>query len=210
MKPLAIFGGTFDPIHFGHLRTAWEAGEALDADVRLVPSRVPPHRPQPVASAAQRRKMVELALARQGRLTLDARELERDGHSYTIDTLIELRKEIGAERSLVLLVGADAFAGFPSWKRWVELFDHAHVGVLTRPGHEDALPDVLAATVATREVRGPSALRDAPSGLVVRLPVTPLEISASAIRALLAAGHEPRYLVPDAVIEYVRREGLYR
>jgi nicotinate-nucleotide adenylyltransferase len=210
VKPLAIFGGTFDPIHFGHLRTAWEAAEALDAEVRLVPSRVPPHRPQPVASAEQRARMVELALAGQDRLAIDRRELEREGHSYTIDTLIGLREEIGAERPLVLLVGADAFAGLPSWKRWIELFEHAHVGVLTRPGHEDALPAVLAATVETRAVHGTSALRESPSGLVVRLPVTPLEISASAIRALLAAGHEARYLVPDAVLAYAQREGVYR
>lgn len=208
-RPLAILGGTFDPIHFGHLRAAWDAAEALDADVRIVPSRIPPHRPQPVASTEHRVKMLELALARQARLTLDRRELDREGPSYTIDTLTALREEIGADRSLVLLVGVDAFAGLPSWKRWVELFDLAHIGVLTRPGHDVGIPAVLAGAAQAREVRGTAALRGSPSGLVARIPVTPLEISASAIRALFAAGHEPRYLVPDAVLEYVRKHGTY-
>jgi nicotinate-nucleotide adenylyltransferase len=209
IRPLAILGGTFDPIHFGHLRSAWDAAEALDADVRLVPSNVPPHRPQPRASAAQRTRMLELALAGQDRLTIDRRELEREGASYTIDTLIALREEIGARRSLVLLLGADAFAGLPSWKRWAELFDHAHIGVLTRPGHEDSWPAKLADAVSNREVHGAASLSGVPSGLVARIAVTPLEISASAIRALLATGHEPRYLVPDAVLEYARSEGVY-
>src|SRR6185436_15078858 len=112
-------------------------------------------------------------LAGQDRLALDPRELDREGHSYTIDTLLGLRAEIGPERPLVLLVGADAFAGFPSWKRWVELFDHAHIGVLTRPGHDDALPEALASTLETREVHGTAPLRDSPAGLVARIPVTP-------------------------------------
>ena len=101
MKPLAIFGGTFDPVHLGHLNAAWEAAELLDADVRMLPASVPPHRPAPIASASHRAAMLRAALRGQARLELDTRELDREGLSYTIDTLRELRKEVG-ERPLVL------------------------------------------------------------------------------------------------------------
>src|SRR6185312_1151077 len=121
MRPLAILGGTFDPVHLGHLRAAWEAAEALDAEVRLVPAHVPPHRSAPVASAPQRVAILRAALAGQDRLKLDTRELDRDGPSYTYDTLAGLRPEIGA-RPLVLLIGSDAFAALPTWHRWRELF----------------------------------------------------------------------------------------
>lgn len=199
-RPLAIFGGTFDPIHNAHLRVAWEAAEALDADVRLLPASVPPHRDQPVGSARQRAALVRAALAGQDRLVLDTRELQRDGPSYTIDTLLELREEIGATRPLVLLIGADAFAGLPSWHRWRELFDHAHIGVLTRPGHDGgALPNELRTKIASRRCSDARALRESPSGRVLPIAVTPLEISASEVRALLATGREPRWLVPDAL-----------
>ncbi len=160
MQPLAILGGTFDPVHNAHLRVAWEAAERLDAEVRLIPANVPPHRDQPVASARERAAILRAALAGQDRLVLDERELRREGPSWTIDTLIELRDEIGAERPLVLLVGADAFLGLPSWHRWGEMFDYAHIGVLTRPGHEIAtLPTELRIKVASRRTNDPAALR---------------------------------------------------
>lgn len=196
---LAIFGGTFDPIHNAHLRVAWEAAEFLDAEVRVLPANLPPHRAQPVADARERAVCVRAALAGQDRLILDTRELRREGPSYTVDTLLELRAEIGAERPLVLLVGADAFAGFPEWHRWRELFDLAHIGVLTRPGHDGALPAELRTKVASRRCADLRGIEEAPSGRVLRIPVTPLDISSSQVRALLAAGHAPRYLVPDAL-----------
>jgi nicotinate-nucleotide adenylyltransferase len=199
-RPLAIFGGTFDPIHNAHLRVAWEAAEALDADVRLLPASVPPHRDQPVADARQRAAMVRAALVGQNRLTIDTRELHREGPSYTIDTLLELRAEIGEARPLVLLVGADAFAGLATWHRWRELFDVAHVGVLTRPGHDaTALPTELRTKIASRRCAEAASLRETAAGRVLQIAVTPLEISASRVRAILAAGLEPRWLVPDAL-----------
>lgn len=199
VQALAILGGTFDPVHIGHLRVAWEAAEALDAQVRLMPAQVPPHRPAPVASAAQRVRMLQLALAGQQRLMLDTRELERAGPSYTFDTLRSLRAEFGDSRPLILLLGADAFAGLPSWHRWRELFELAHIVVLTRPGHGAALPEELAVAVAPRRVDSARALHDIAAGHVFDLAVTPLEISASQVRALLAAGNEPRWLLPDAL-----------
>lgn len=199
-RPLAIFGGTFDPIHLGHLSVAWEASELLDAEVRLMPASVPPHRPSPLANAQQRVAMLKAALQKQSRLTLDTRELERSGPSYTIDTLTELRKEQG-DRPLVLLLGVDAFAGLPSWHRWRELFDVTHIGVLSRPGVQVMLPDTLLAEIATRRTDDPSTLHATPAGKVTELSVTPLEISATRIRELLAEGRDPRYLLPCGLFD---------
>lgn len=200
MKPLAIFGGTFDPVHLGHLSVAWEASELLDADVCLMPASVPPHRPPPTASAAQRVAMLRAALQNQSRLTLDTRELEREGPSYTIDTLLELRAEQG-DRPLVLLIGADAFAGLPGWHRWRELFDLAHIGILSRPGVEAVLPGELQREIANRRVGEATTWRGASAGKVIDLTVTPLEISATRIRELLVSGREPRYLLPAGLFD---------
>lgn len=200
MKPVAIFGGTFDPVHLGHLRAAWEASEQLDADVRMMPAHVPPHRPPTRASAGQRVAMLRAALEGQDRLQLDTRELKREGPSYSVDTLLDLRRELGPETPLVLLVGADAFAGLDRWDRWRRLFDLAHIGVLTRPGADTRPGPELRAEIEARHCDTPGQLREAPSGRVVQLPVTALDISASAIRAQLAAGRSPRYLLPEALL----------
>ncbi len=199
-RPLAVFGGTFDPVHIGHLTVAWEAAELLDAEVRLMPASVPPHRPAPLASSSERVAMLRAALAGQSRLVLDARELEREGPSYTIDTLRELRAEQGA-RPLVLLLGADAFAGLPGWHRWRELFDFAHIGVLSRPGVDALRPAELIEEVVARRVDDVAALHARPCGKLIELAVTPLEISATRIRDLLAAGRDPRYLLPAGLFD---------
>lgn len=200
-RPLAIFGGTFDPVHVGHLRAAWEAAEALDAEVYLVPAKVPPHRPQPVASAARRAAILRAALAGQERLQLDLRELDRDGPSYTYDTLTSLRAAVGATRPLMLLIGADAFAELVSWYRWRELFELAHVCILTRPGQIPAVPEELAVEVAARAAVSAQTLRTSPAGRVLNVAVTALGISATRIRHLLATGGDPRWLVPQAVLD---------
>jgi nicotinate-nucleotide adenylyltransferase len=209
MKPLAIFGGTFDPVHLGHLSVAWEASELLDAEVRLMPASVTPHRPPPSATAQQRVAMLHAALQGQSRLTLDTRELERSGPSYTIDTLIELRAEQG-RRPLVLLIGADAFAGLSSWHRWRELFEVAHIGVLSRPGVPAVLPDELLQMTVGRHVDDAVALRDVPAGKLIGLAVTPLEISATRIRELLAVGRDPRYLLPAGLFDDTQLLAPYR
>ena len=199
-RPLAFLGGTFDPVHLGHLRVAWEAAEFLGADVHLMPANVPPHRAQPIASAAQRVAILRAALQGQERLILDERELRREGPSYTVDTLVALRKEIGATRPVVLLVGADAFSGLPSWHRWRELFDLAHIGVLTRAGHEIIESAELIGQIGTRRTDSPAELRQSANGAVIEIRVSALEISATQIRHELAAGREPRYLVPAGVL----------
>jgi nicotinate-nucleotide adenylyltransferase len=200
MKPLALFGGTFDPVHLGHLSVAWEAAELLDAEVRLMPAHVPPHRPAPLATPEQRVAMLHAALQKQSRLTVDTRELRRSGPSYTYDTLSELRAEQGA-RPLVLLLGADAFAGLPGWHRWRELFELAHLGVLSRPGVDAVLPSVLREEIAERRIDEVERLRALPAGKVIELAVTPLEISATRIRELLATGRDPRYLLPCGLFD---------
>jgi nicotinate-nucleotide adenylyltransferase len=197
---LAIFGGTFDPIHLGHLCVAWEAAELLDANVLMMPSGLPPHRPAPVASATQRLALMQVALQGQSRLILDARELARSGPSYTVDTLVELRAEYG-ERPLILLLGADAFAGLPGWHGWQQLFELAHIGVLSRPGEQSPLPDALARATADRWVENAAALHTTRAGRVIALAVTPLEISATRIRELLAVGREPRYQLPAGLFD---------
>lgn len=199
MRPLAIFGGTFDPVHIGHLRAAWEAADALDAEVRMVPAKVPPNRAQPLASAAQRVALLRAALAGQDRLKLDLREFQRAGPSWTIDTLASLRDEVGPARALVLLIGADQFAALTEWHRWRDLFGFAHLCVLTRPAQIPATPGELAEAVAPRKTADPAALRAAPAGRVLDLVVSALGISSTRIRALLAEGRSPRWLVPDAL-----------
>ena len=209
MKPLAIFGGTFDPIHLGHLCVAWEASELLDADVLMMPSGVPPHRPPPIASASQRLAMLQVALRDQSRLVLDARELARGGPSYTVDTLVELRAEHG-ERPLVLLLGADAFASLPGWHGWQQLFELAHIGVLSRPGRQSELAEELQAASRGRWVDDATSLQSAPAGHLLALSVTPLQISATRIRELLGAGREPRYQLPSGLFDLPELLSPYR
>jgi nicotinate-nucleotide adenylyltransferase len=199
-QAIAILGGTFDPVHNGHLRVAWEAAEALDADVRLMPANVPPHRSAPIASAGQRVMLLRAALAGQARLRLDERELRRAEPSYTVETLRDMRAEFGPDRPLILLIGADAFTGLPGWHAWRELFKLAHIAILTRPGHGLDLSAELDAEIAPRRAGSRQELHVSAAGKVFGLAVTPLEISASAVRALLAEGREPRWLVPDALL----------
>jgi nicotinate-nucleotide adenylyltransferase len=208
-RPLALLGGTFDPIHNGHLRAAWEAAEQLDAEVCLLPANVPPHRAQPVLDADQRVALLRLALAGQERLRLDTRELERAGPSYTVDTLLGLRAEHGPRRPIVLLLGIDAFAGLPSWNRWLQLFDLAHIAVLARPGHAREYAPALQEQRARRSCPIDADWRDRAAGNVLFVDVSELEISATAIRGQLARGQEPRFLVPEAVLAEIQARRWY-
>lgn len=209
MGPMGVFGGTFDPIHYGHLRTAFEMLQALRFDeVRLVPCGDPPHRGATFASAAERLRMAELAVAGQDGFTVDDRELRRNGPSYTIDTLLTLREEF-SDRALGLIVGMDAFLGLPGWHRWEEILDVAHIIVAHRPGWK--APDIgplgeLIAEFGTHRIED---LHTTVNGRIHIHAVTQLEISSTEIRDLVAAGRDPRFLMPDAVRHEIEKSGCY-
>jgi nicotinate-nucleotide adenylyltransferase len=214
--PIALLGGTFDPVHYGHLRFADAVRRALGlSEVRLVPARDPPHRDSPMASAADRLAMLKLAVTEVPGLVVDDRELRRDGKSYTVDTLAGLRRDY-PDRPLLLLLGADAFRGLPSWHRWRELFDLAHLVVVERPGVdlEAALPAPLPAILRERVVAEPAILFWRPAGAILRQPIAPLDVSATAIREHIAGGaggaEMNRGLLPPAVLAYIDLHHLYR
>lgn len=211
--PLGLLGGTFDPIHYGHLRLAEEAIDQLSlASVRLVPAGAPPHRTAPMASADARLAMVRLAAAGNCHLTVDDAEVRSSDPSYTVLTLERLRNELGPVRPLVWLVGADAFRGLTTWHRWEALLELAHLGVATRPGHPldvDVLPAPLARVFNARRVAAAGALAAAPAGCILPFTITALDISATALRAALAAGRSPRYLLPEPTLDYIQQHQLY-
>lgn len=212
--PLGLLGGTFDPVHLGHLRLAEEAREALGlAGVRWIPAGVPPHREVPREDAAHRLAMVRLAVADNPAFSVDDAEVRAESPSYTVTTLLRLRQML-PRRPLVLLLGADAFLGLPGWHRWRELLDLAHLGVATRPGVDGAStadwPPELVHACAGRLTTNVACLQEAPAGAIVGFAMTPLAISASLLRERLAAPASVRYLLPEAVREYIQRHSLYR
>jgi len=210
LAPVGVFGGTFDPIHYGHLRSALELVERLQLQqLRLMPCAVPPHRETPACSAQHRAAMVELAVAGEPRLACDRRELNRAGASYTLLSLMELRRELGEDHSLSLVMGCDAVLEITTWHRWQELLDWAHVIVIARPGWQ--LPDRGPVSRWLREHRleDASGLCRAPAGGILVEELRPLAISSTEIRELLRAGRSARYLLPQAVLDYIEINGLY-
>jgi nicotinate-nucleotide adenylyltransferase len=210
-RRIGIFGGTFDPVHNGHLRTALELVGALRLDeLRLIPCHVPATRDLPAAGAEHRLAMLRLAVAGSPPLVCDEIEVRRGGVSYTIDTLRSVRGEIAENDRLCLVIGADAFAALERWKEWQELLDFAHIVVLERPGERPVPSAALARWVAAHRAEDVErTLERARDGAIFELQLTQLAISASHVRALLRAGKTPRFLLPDAVLDYIRRHRLY-
>lgn len=205
-----LYGGTFDPVHLGHVAVACAARDALDATVALMPAADPPHRAPPGAGASDRAAMLALAIEGEPGLEVDLRELQRDGRSWTVDTLRALRAGIGEEAPVALLVGADSFSALPTWKSWEALFGLAHFVVAGRAGlPEDALPASLAAAIRGRIAASPDELRSTPAGRVLHLRQPLFPHSASEVRARIAAGLPWEDLVPPPVAAYIRRRGLY-
>jgi nicotinate-nucleotide adenylyltransferase len=201
---IGILGGTFDPIHFGHLRTALDVQQALALEeIRLIPLRDPPHRDRPSAPVELRLRMVEAAVAGDSAFRVDDRELRRAGKSYSVETLRSLREEHPAT-PLCLLMGTDAFRGFDSWHRPDEILELAHLVIMQRPGEEH--PRLYAGRVT----EDPGLLRQESCGRILFQPVTQLEISATALREMIRQGRSPRFLLPEPVLEIIRSEGLYR
>jgi len=208
-EPIGLFGGTFDPIHFGHLRTAFELLQALKlAQVRFLPTGNPPHREEPLAASELRLEMVRAAVAGQAGFTVDDREIRRSGVSYSIDTLTELRREY-PERSLCLLLGMDAFLGMPTWHRWSEIFQLCHVVVAHRPGWRAPITGPLGEVMVDHGTGSVRDLHTSAAGRIYVRAVTQLEIASTDLRALIMSGQDLRYLVPDAVRDLIARSGCY-
>lgn len=211
MSLVVLYGGTFDPVHAGHLAVARAARDALQAGVRLVPAADPPHRAAPGAGADDRAALLELAIAGEPGLSVDRRELHRAGRSYTVDTLRGLRAELGPAAPLAWIVGADAFRGLPSWHEWGALFDLAHFVVAVRPGHGlDDLPPVLEQACAGRWASDPAELGAAPAGRLWRLDMPLHPASATELRRRLRGGADPGDWLAPAVAAEIARRGLYR
>jgi nicotinate-nucleotide adenylyltransferase len=210
LASLAIFGGTFDPIHHGHLRSAIEIKEALGVDeLALLPSHRPPLRGEPGVDSRQRLAMVSAAVAGEPGLVVDGRELLRESRSYTVDTLRELRAERGNEISITVVMGSDAFNQLHRWRDWQALFSLANVLVLHRADYPLAMDAAVANFVAGCRLDSALALKAQSAGGFYDLGLIQLPISATDIRRRLASGRSIRYLVPDVVADYIAEHGLY-
>ena len=207
-RPLGLFGGAFDPVHIGHLRGAIAVREELQLErVDFIPAAQSPLKSGAALTAEHRLAMLQLAVRDVSGLDVDARELERPGPSYTVDTLKALRAEYGAGRPLLWIVGSDILATLPQWSRWRELLDHAHLVVMARPGASDP-EDEVKKWIALHRIESNLAMTQPAGGVVlVRQPL--LDIASSQIRTLIAEGRDTRFLMPDAVMEYIERHTLF-
>jgi len=210
MHSIAILGGTFDPIHFGHLRPALEISQLGFDEVRLMPCHVPAHREIPDCTAGQRLAMVKLAVENEPRLSVDSRELEREGDTFTVDTLTEMRTELGNDVSLNLVMGMDSFASLSSWHCWEQLIDLTNIVVTERPGVLMPTEGVMARFLKARQVVSSEQLKQASNGRVLVQQLALLDISATRIRALINTGQSARYLLPESVWDYIEQHRLYR
>jgi nicotinate-nucleotide adenylyltransferase len=212
LNAIGILGGTFDPIHLGHVALADAALAGLPlSEVLWLPSGSPGHRAQPVTGARDRLAMLRLATAGNPRFRIDAAELESGEPTYTVPTLARLRAQLGRAQPLVLLLGSDSFLSLPTWLRWRELFDLAHIAHVSRPGHlsaDGAPAPELSAEIARRSAP-PQQLAASAAGRIASFDMPPLDVSSSAIRTMLAAGQEARHLLPAAVLAYIQSQHLY-
>ena len=208
---IGILGGTFDPIHLGHLRLAQEVADALAlSEVRFIPGGTPPHRATPQTPVADRVAMVKLAISGNPLFVLDETEARRSGKSYTFDTLSELRETLGASRPLVLMMGADAFLGFEAWHRWQDIFALAHIAVAHRPGSALAeMPAALAREFTQRRSSDAHAVHRSAAGAIVEVPITGLDISATQVRELVHERRSARYLLVPEVLAYIKDNQLF-
>jgi len=213
MEPLGLMGGTFDPVHYGHLRLGEEALETLALGmVQWIPSGQPGHREAPAASALHRVEMLRLAIADEPRFRLDIAETRTVDPTFTVNMLKRLRAELGAERPLVMILGMDSFLSLASWRSWTDLFAMTHFAVGERPGFElstQTMVQGLALEYARRSADA-DAVRASPGGAIVTFPMTALDISATDLRERLARGASARYLLPESVLAYIRAHRLYR
>jgi len=210
---IGIIGGTFDPIHFGHLRPALEIAEQLSLEeVRFIPSAQPPHRWQPEASAGQRLDMVKLGIEGTDKFIIDDREYQRDGASYTVDTVASLRSEMGDQKPICMIIGADAFQSFTSWHNWQKILDFTHLVVSSRPGYtleDGTLSHDLQKWIQEHQVDSIQELQKRAAGKLFFCDVIQLDISATYIRKQLLKGESASYLTPQKVTDYIKQHKLY-
>ena len=212
MQTIGLLGGTFNPIHFGHLRMAQELAESLSLnEVKFIPSANPPHKPSPQVSAEHRAAIVQLAIADNPQFQFDGRELSRNGASFTIDTLESLRDEFGDSVSLILVMGSDAFTKFNTWHRWQEIIKLCHIALVQRPvsSNKESLTKELETFLHNHYTEHAEDLHESSAGLVTMQAITPLEISSTAIRQALQLNHSARYLMPENVLDYIAAQQLY-
>lgn len=208
---IGVFGGTFDPVHIGHVQSARELKQLLQLDeLRMLPCHRPPHRATPGVSSEDRLAMVELAIADEPGLSVDSRELARDALSYTVDTLAELRSELGEQPALCLVMGTDAFANLTQWHRWQALFSMAHIIVMARPDYVIPSDGELAQLLAERRINNPDQLSDQPAGAILLVSLTAYPVSATSIRHSLASGESVESQLAPAVLHYIEQHQLYR
>ena len=206
---IGILGGTFDPVHFGHLRTALDVMQGVGlAQIRFIPLHGAVHRDQPETPSSLRLQMVQAAIEDQSGFVADDRELKRQGDSYSVDTLASLQGDFPGER-LCLLMGMDAFNGFLGWRQPEKILSLSHLIVMQRPGEAVSLEPELASLLAARQCQRPADLKAQKSGRILIHQVTQLEISSTRIRSMIAAGESPRYLLPAPVLELIRENRLY-
>ena len=213
MRLVGIFGGTFNPIHFGHLRMAQELASVLAMDeVKFIPSANPPHKDNVMVSAEHRSAMVKLAIADNPLFSLDELELNREGSSYTIDTLVSLRESLGQDTSLCLMMGSDAFVNLNTWYRWQELLDYAHIVLVQRPSAQpqEALPTEVEALLRDHYTDQHADLANENSGGIIMQSITGQDISATGVRGMFGRRESVRYLVHDEVGSYIQQHHLYR
>lgn len=205
---IGLFGGTFDPVHFGHLRPALELAEHFSLDtLYLLPNHRPQHRDQPQASTAERIAMLEISVKEVPRLEVDVREAMRDEATYTFDTLTELREDQPAA-TLIFFMGVDAFAKFDQWHRWQDILELANIVVIDRP--DSTLSEFANGLISRQAEQAGRSIQPGSVGVIERCKVTQLSISATDIRRRVNEGYNIRFLLPDPVREYIYDHKLYQ
>ena len=216
-KAIGILGGTFNPVHFGHLRMAQELANTLNFDeIRFIPAAKPPHKNTPSISTEHRAAMLRLAIADNPIFKFDGRELQRDGVSYSIDTLENLRDELGTQASITLLMGSDAFTKFDTWHRWQEIIQLCHIAIVQRlqvqkpPLENTTLSKALETFLHNHYSEHSDDLHTSPAGVITMRQITALDISSTVIREAIEQDYSARYLTPDSVLEYIQTHQLYQ